>query len=961
MEDEVFHFPFSPKVLEVLQQGQLDVAEIMDASSAGKFEVSKILAILLEQHALEPVSLADLEGMANEAAQSGDNEQAAKFFRRIVDLGGATPTVNMQLGYALEALQEREQAARFFKEAAQSYVTSGQANHAYDSYARVARALPSDLPAVHKMVEIACDHDEVMEANRNEIISMSRVLADCYQALGSLPTALKLLHRLAKANSSNMPLRNALVSLYMDGGMNEEAMVELEAMADLSSKEKRFDEAVRYLRKVATIDRSRKGVKKKIEALTSERDKTRRIVLKIVGFVVVIAVAGTAFWGWKRVTTQRAADIKKINELVDSELDPGLQAFEKSLAEFEAAITELETWADLKTDRIQELATVLQTSGDAMEKSVSGNQERVNQLFEEHSALLSENFRDTRMRSTRRKLDKGISERDRLYRKISEDGQRLLDKGRRTAERDGRPFSATENIQRATTLLSLTSKDEDQIAEATSYLERLQSYRTKIDEEQAKAEALRDEGRLRDARDALCTFLGTYQSKEFNEVVRLYLKVTTVPEGAYVRILRGNGVGEEPKQAPLVLEYTVADGLKMEVTAEGFKPREIDILPVGDRFSPESLMAEFPFETTVPLDKVPVWTAEVGQGGVDAAPVTSSDGKFMVVAARNGRLYHIQSTTGEVRSYDIRSPSGFQASPVVVGETVYSASLDGRIAALRLSDLSEIWWKDESLGLGTVYGSPIVVDGNLVVAGSGGTVRAYDVKNGSMAWEVKLDSGVRLPLLFLRGRIIAPCDDGRLRAINRDGSFVVDINTARGGDSPVPPAGPAIAADNKVLVHHQGRAVQVSVIELPQEGSTKKEHVGYRISFPAPTANTSGIAYRSLAGGGGELYQLLQDGTLRVVDMLRRATVGKVTRVIPAVDGGAQPAPLGAPAVSGDQCFVAAEDALRAFVRGRDGEFHPAWSWIAPAGDALSTGPVIVGRLVVVCTRKGRVHALRRD
>ncbi len=254
--DEVFHFPFAPGVLEQLQAGRLNVNEIIEASHAAKFEACKILAILLEQSAVEPVTIADLQSFAQEASTKGDHKQAAKFLSRVVDLGSATAPVNLSLGYALEAMDEPERASIYLRAAAESYVEAMEAKPAFDAYQRIARALPTDVAAVTQMVEIACNNPEILAPNRHEVTEAGRILAQCLKELNRLPSSIQILNSLVQSGPQDIPLRNMLVQAYQDSGMLNEAMTELEGMADFCTEQKNFDEAIRCLRRIVATPAS---------------------------------------------------------------------------------------------------------------------------------------------------------------------------------------------------------------------------------------------------------------------------------------------------------------------------------------------------------------------------------------------------------------------------------------------------------------------------------------------------------------------------------------------------------------------------------------------------------------------------------------------------------------------------------------------------------------------------------
>src|SRR5258706_7558069 len=328
--DEVFHFPFAPGVLEQLQAGRLNVNEIIEASHAAKFEACKILAILLEQSAVEPVTIADLQSFAQEASTKGDHKQAATCLARVVALGSATAPVNPSLGYALGAMDEPERASIYLRAAAESYVEAMEAKPAFDAYQRIARALPTDVAAVTQMVEIACNNPEILAPNRHEVTEAGRILAQCLKELNRLPSSIQILNSLVQSGPQDIPLRNMLVQAYQDSGMLNEAMTELEGMADFCTEQKNFDEAIRCLRRIVAMDRNRPGILKQIESLTRSRDSGKRFILRIVAAATIVLSLGASVYGFIYYKASLNEKQVHIEVTVSSQLDPLRTQFDEA-------------------------------------------------------------------------------------------------------------------------------------------------------------------------------------------------------------------------------------------------------------------------------------------------------------------------------------------------------------------------------------------------------------------------------------------------------------------------------------------------------------------------------------------------------------------------------------------------------------------------------------------------------
>jgi hypothetical protein len=114
LDDEIFTQAYAGKVLSSID-GKRNVDEIVEASYAGRFEVTKILALLLEGGAIETVPVAELKREAQEAVAAGDTSSAVKFLSRLVALKADSPEMHKQLAEAFEARKELERAAFHYK------------------------------------------------------------------------------------------------------------------------------------------------------------------------------------------------------------------------------------------------------------------------------------------------------------------------------------------------------------------------------------------------------------------------------------------------------------------------------------------------------------------------------------------------------------------------------------------------------------------------------------------------------------------------------------------------------------------------------------------------------------------------------------------------------------------------------------------------------------------------------
>jgi alcohol dehydrogenase (cytochrome c) len=148
----------------------------------------------------------------------------------------------------------------------------------------------------------------------------------------------------------------------------------------------------------------------------------------------------------------------------------------------------------------------------------------------------------------------------------------------------------------------------------------------------------------------------------------------------------------------------------------------------------------------------PVWTLSTGGklGGLEATPLYH-DG-VLYFSADYSRVFAVDVRTGTVLwKYEPKFEDGLDAmlccGPVnrgvaLLGDKVYVATLDARLVALNAKDGSVAWeqkiddWKH---GLSET-GAPFVMKGHIIIGISGGEygvrgyLKAYDPEAGTMQW-----------------------------------------------------------------------------------------------------------------------------------------------------------------------------------------------------------------------------------
>ncbi|WP_159899932.1 outer membrane protein assembly factor BamB family protein [Salinirussus salinus] len=166
---------------------------------------------------------------------------------------------------------------------------------------------------------------------------------------------------------------------------------------------------------------------------------------------------------------------------------------------------------------------------------------------------------------------------------------------------------------------------------------------------------------------------------------------------------------------------------------------ESDPVIAGDTLYVGANEPDRPRNTLYALDHTDgseTWTATV-EGGLEAPP-TVADGVVYAVTNEN-RVYAFDASEG-TEQWQFRRTAGdtLRAAPAVAGDTVYvgalSTTTDGRVAglyALNRADGSQQWMQKTRGGVG---GAPVVVDDTIYSATVDGWLTARNTSDGTRQW-----------------------------------------------------------------------------------------------------------------------------------------------------------------------------------------------------------------------------------
>jgi outer membrane protein assembly factor BamB len=190
-------------------------------------------------------------------------------------------------------------------------------------------------------------------------------------------------------------------------------------------------------------------------------------------------------------------------------------------------------------------------------------------------------------------------------------------------------------------------------------------------------------------------------------------------------------------------------------------------------------------------------------GGIALDPATN-----MLYVTSGEQLFSVNATD-LVRKIDNRDLAvGFNSifqtggeiwsTPVVQGNNVYFASLDGNLYAVNKSNGAEEW---RYTGARSLVSTPVVAGGTLLVGGFDDRLHAVDMSTGNQRWAFEAENWIWSAPVVDGDRVYVGDFDGRVHALNlADGSTIWSADIA---DRPIV-ASPALTQGVLVVASQDG-------------------------------------------------------------------------------------------------------------------------------------------------------------
>lgn len=165
----------------------------------------------------------------------------------------------------------------------------------------------------------------------------------------------------------------------------------------------------------------------------------------------------------------------------------------------------------------------------------------------------------------------------------------------------------------------------------------------------------------------------------------------------------------------------------------------------------------------------------VTSGSSFSAPLIFGNNVITTSAGEGGNsIFSYNLIRGEIRWG--RNVRWVESSPVLSGENIFVASVDGSIFKLNVRDGVIVWKSGLKNRYASFYTSPAVSDGKLFVGSTDGIMYAFETKHGKGLWKFNAGAPVYSDASVKNGRIYFGADNKTFYCLDTSGNKIWEKN-----------------------------------------------------------------------------------------------------------------------------------------------------------------------------------------
>lgn len=668
------------KIAELID-GKRTVEKIVAKSPAGKFETSKVLALLVQKQFAEVLGVKEMIFVADSYANEGDVDTAIKIYKESLKNLPPSSIFRQKLAQFYESIDRPKEAAAEYAALADAFMEEGSDEDALSLYQKAVELAPKNFSLHRKLFEFYFSN-----GMNEEAVEEGLFVSRNYWRINKLQEAKDVLDKLSEIAPDNLEVRQMLINISLDLEDTDGALEHYESLAEHYAKVGDRKNLIEIYRKMLAIDKSRSDIRAKLDRelgrsvdIEKRKKKGRRTL--VVGVVVLIVVGGlaSAFWYYNHLAR---TDMEKTK-------------------------TDLEKFAEQKAEAIST------KDADRLERDFNELKKEFERLLKQYKYAFFTNLDEWKseceelLDRCRRIVDDVTARRKAELERVQQEIASLLDKAEELDE-GGNKSKAIKIYEQ---ILNRADTNPDSIKPSLRII--VQQKVAELKQYLADAKFLFDEAveaendrAFKKAFQKLKELLKKYPDSPEAKRVMLPLVVETVPSGAKVWL---DGVLQDGV-TPLVLKRR--PNALVKVTFRYYGCKDVTL-----RVSDEQL------EVHVRLQKVPVWKTALRDIMV-LSPLTT-DGRRVFITNVSGGITALDAADGKVLwKYKPEEFGHFKSNAVSTGKFLVVGSLNNMLYIIDREE-GKTYWKSKLKGLVT---QPVLAVNEIVfvsvedAAGAGGTL-----------------------------------------------------------------------------------------------------------------------------------------------------------------------------------------------------------------------------------------------
>ena len=719
--------PYEATVYQLVD-GKRSVNDICKEFFGTRFEACRAIYQLLEQDALRPLALEELQELASEALAKSDHVRACVYLKYATQVSPQDAELVVQLGESLAKTYREREAHQTWVTALRIYARRGD----WKKAGEVAGHLPANA-------EMALEDQQTLLQTFLELKDLKRalwagnLLAVSLQEEGETERAADVLDSLVRLDPSDLNLKIQVATLLQKVGDIDKAIGYYDEVVEDLDRQKKIKDQIKILRIILELDPKRVEIRQRIAMLTAlqeKLEKRRKRRVTIAGIVVIFLIMGTVVpCIYILKSRELVAHAQRMEEISLSSKDYGgaRAAYEELVKKYP-----LSWYADQAQEALDRIGRIEQGYlEDTRAREQRSEREKAEALRAQEERL---KFLLTRAKELEEKHQ--MAEARALYK----EAQEILDSVR---------------IQKTVLYPVLITSSP---AGADVEIDEKHVGKTPVTFRYQRGSEVSIRLSLRGCE-------GLEQDEVLEEQNTLHFELDRTPSWEYA--LRST-FRQAMERADELLVFPARNG---RVYAFDPANRELawqrKVGRFGDRISDVHVHGSRVYLTTVvgevaamdALSGDPLWITPAVHGPVLAAPATSSDGKIVAVGSLRGDVVALDAQRGRVLAR-FSTENEILTSPLFVGEVIVASSTDSFVYGYSLEE-KRLLFAHELPAAGVT--TPVAVDQHVAVATESGHLWVLEQGSWEVQWSARvtdkrihsiLPQGENLLIAIADGRIV---------------------------------------------------------------------------------------------------------------------------------------------------------------------------------------------------------------